>query len=61
MRQELTDLQLRQLMATCDRAAANRAMFTNVEAGQIRRLVGELQELRSRESVTRYLHEIEAI
>ena len=60
-RAELTDLQLRQLLASCDRAAAGRAVFGQIEAGQVRRIVGELQELRSREAVSRHLHQLEGV
>ena len=60
-RSDLTDLQLRQLVAYVERAAAGRAGISNVEAGQIRRIVGELQELRSREAVTRHLSQLEGV
>ena len=60
-RSDLTDLQLRQLAQTCDRAAAGRTMLGHLEAGQIRRIIGELQELRSRESVTRHLAQLEGV
>jgi len=42
-----------------DRVADGRGHITTVEAGQIRRLAGELQELRSREAVTRHLSGLE--
>ena len=61
MRMDLTDLQMRQLVATLQRIAAGRAMFTHVELGQVQRLIGELQELRNREAVSRHLASIEAI
>ena len=58
---DLTDLQMRQLVATLQRIAAGRAMFTHVELGQVQRLIGELQELRNREATTRYLSAIEGV
>ena len=60
-RPDLTDLQLRQLMTSCDRAAAGRGQFSQVEAGQIRRVIGELQQLRTREAVSHHLHQLEGV
>lgn len=59
MRQDLTDKQIRDLCNTLDRVASGRGFITNVEAGQVRRLAGELQEHRSRQAVVHQLHEIE--
>ena len=59
MRLDLTDNQIRNLLRTVDRIADGRGHLTTVEAGQIRRLAGELQELRSREAVTRHLSNLE--
>lgn len=59
MRQDLTDRQIRDLLATLDRVAAGRGFITNVEAGQVRRLAGEVQEHRNRQAVVHQLHEIE--
>ena len=59
MRLDLTDNQIRNLLRTVDRIADGRGHLTTVEAGQIRRLAGELQELRSREAVTRHLSQLE--
>lgn len=59
MRLDLTDNQIRNLLRTVDRIADGRGHLTTVEAGQIRRMAGELQELRSREAVTRHLSNLE--
>jgi len=59
VRLDLTDNQIRNLLRTVDRIADGRGHLTTVEAGQIRRLAGELQELRSREAVTRHLSNLE--
>lgn len=59
MRQDLTDRQIRDLLNTLDRVAAGRGFITNVEAGMVRRLAGEVQEHRSRQAVVHQLHEIE--
>lgn len=59
MRLDLTDNQIRNLLRTVDRIADGRGHLTTVEAGQIRRMAGELQELRSREAVTRHLLQLE--
>ena len=59
MRLDLTDNQIRNLLRTVDRIADGRGHITTVEAGQIRRLAGELQELRAREAVTRHLSQLE--
>jgi hypothetical protein len=59
VRLDLTDNQIRNLLRTVDRIADGRGHLTTVEAGQIRRLAGELQELRSREAVTRHLSQLE--
>ena len=59
MRLDLTDNQIRNLLRTVDRIADGRGHLTTVEAGQIRRLAGELQELRAREAVTRHLSQLE--
>jgi hypothetical protein len=59
MRLDLTDNQIRNLLRTVDRIADGRGHLTTVEAGQIRRMAGELQELRSREAVTRHLSGLE--
>ena len=59
MRLVLTDNQIRNLLRTVDRIADGRGHLTTVEAGQIRRMAGELQELRSREAVTRHLSGLE--
>lgn len=59
MRLDLTDNQIRNLLRTVDRIADGRGHLTTVEAGQIRRMAGELQELRSREAVTRHLSQLE--
>ena len=59
MRLDLTDNQIRNLLRTVDRIADGRGNLTTVEAGQIRRMAGELQELRSREAVTRHLSGLE--
>jgi len=59
VRLDLTDNQIRNLLRTVDRIADGRGHLTTVEAGQIRRMAGELQELRSREAVTRHLSQLE--
>jgi len=59
VRLDLTDNQIRNLLRTVDRIADGRGHLTTVEAGQIRRMAGELQELRSREAVTRHLSNLE--
>ena len=59
MRLDLTDSQIRHLLRTVDRIADGRGHLTTVEAGQIRRMAGELQELRSREAITRHLSALE--
>ena len=59
MRLDLTDNQIRNLLRTVDRIADGRGHLTTVEAGQIRRIAGELQELRAREAVTRHLSGLE--
>ena len=59
MRLDLTDNQIRSLLRTVDRIADGRGHLTTVEAGQIRRMAGELQELRAREAVTRHLSQLE--
>jgi len=59
VRLDLTDNQIRNLLRTVDRIADGRGHITTVEAGQIRRLAGELQELRAREAVTRHLSQLE--
>ena len=59
MRLDLTDNQIRNLLRTVDRIADGRGHLTTVEAGQIRRIAGELQELRAREAVTRHLSQLE--
>ena len=59
MRLDLTDNQIRNLLRTVDRIADGRGHLTTVEAGQIRRMAGELQELRSCEAVTRHLSNLE--
>jgi hypothetical protein len=59
MRLDLTDNQIRNLLRTVDRIADGRGHLTTVEAGQIRRMAGELQELRAREAVTRHLSQLE--
>jgi hypothetical protein len=59
MRLDLTDNQIRNLLRTVDRIADGRGHITTVEAGQIRRMAGELQELRAREAVTRHLSQLE--
>ena len=61
MRLDLTDNQIRNLLRTVDRIADGRGHLTTVEAGQIRRMAGELQELRSREAVTRHLAGLEGV
>jgi hypothetical protein len=59
VRLDLTDNQIRNLLRTVDRIADGRGHITTVEAGQIRRMAGELQELRAREAVTRHLSQLE--
>jgi len=59
MRLDLTDNQISNLLRTVDRIADGRGHLTTVEAGQIRRMAGELQELRAREAVTRHLSQLE--
>jgi hypothetical protein len=59
VRLDLTDNQIRNLLRTVDRIADGRGHLTTVEAGQIRRMAGELQELRAREAVTRHLSQLE--
>jgi hypothetical protein len=58
-RLDLTDAQIRALLRTVDRVADGRGHITTVEAGQIRRMAGELQELRAREAITRHLSGLE--
>ena len=61
MRMDLTDFQIRELVRTVERVAAGRGHLTSTEAGQVRRIAGELTELRSRESVTRHLAGLEGV
>jgi len=61
MRLDLTDNQIRALLRKVDALADGRGHVTTVEAGQIRRMAGELQELRAREAVTRHLSGLEGI
>jgi len=52
-RTDLTDLQMRQLLSEL------RPLLKPPQMAKVQSLVNELQALRERESVTRYLHEIE--
>lgn len=53
MRTDLTDQQMRQLLSEL------RPLLKPPQMAKVQSLVNELQALRERESVTRYLHEIE--
>lgn len=53
MRSDLTDQQMRQLLNELS------LKLTPPQMARVQSLVNELQALRERESVTRYLHEIE--
>jgi len=53
MRSDLTDFQMRQLLAEL------RPLLKPPLLNKVQSLVNELQALRERESVSRYLHEIE--
>jgi hypothetical protein len=53
MRSDLTDAQMKQFLAEL------RPLLRPPQMLKLEKLVSELQALRERESVTRYLHEIE--
>lgn len=53
MRSDLTDYQLRLLLVEL------KPKLSPTQFGKVQQIVDELQALRERESVTRFLHEIE--
>jgi hypothetical protein len=53
VRSDLTNLQIRQLLSEL------RPLLKPQQMAKVQSLVNELQALRERESVTRFLHEIE--